>query len=150
MLGGGRGSSGRLWFLQPLVHMPILFLTAQWGSLRAQQGLVPPLVPIPFIPGVDQLLCLELSGHQDSCSLPNLITDVIDCCLFFFLFLFFHLVFFRAVPSAYGGYQARGLIGATAASLHYSHSNARSEPPCDLHHSSWQCRILNPLSGARD
>ena len=21
---------------------------------------------------------------------------------------------------------------------------------CDLHHSSWQCRILNPLSEARD
>ena len=21
---------------------------------------------------------------------------------------------------------------------------------CDLHHSSWQCRILNPLSKARD
>ena len=28
----------------------------------------------------------------------------------------------------YGGYQARGQIQTTAASLHHSHSNARSEP----------------------
>ena len=33
---------------------------------------------------------------------------------------------FRAAPMAYGGSQASGLIGATAAGLH--HSNARSEP----------------------
>ena len=38
---------------------------------------------------------------------------------------FFH---FRAAPAAYGSSQARGRIGATAASLHHSHSNARSEP----------------------
>ena len=36
---------------------------------------------------------------------------------------------FRAVPMAYGGSQARGLIGAVAASLLQSHSNAGSEPP---------------------
>ena len=35
---------------------------------------------------------------------------------------------FRAAPTAYGGSQARGLIRATAASLHNSHSNAGSEP----------------------
>ena len=29
---------------------------------------------------------------------------------------------------AYGGSEARGLIRATAASLHHSYSNARSEP----------------------
>ena len=39
----------------------------------------------------------------------------------FFFFLF------RAVPPAYGGCQARGPIGATAAGLHHSHSNIRSE-----------------------
>ena len=55
------------------------------------------------------------------------------CCLkekqiledFFFFFLF---AFSRAAPKAYGGSQARGLIGAVAASLRHSHSNARSEP----------------------
>ena len=35
---------------------------------------------------------------------------------------------FRATPVAYGGSQAKGLIGATAAGLRHSHSNARSEP----------------------
>ena len=49
-----------------------------------------------------------------------------------FLFLFF---LFRAALAAYGSSQARGLIGATAASLH---------------HSSQQRRILNPLTETRD
>ena len=39
---------------------------------------------------------------------------------FFFVFLGPHM--------AYGGSQARGLIGAVAAGLHHSHSNTRSEP----------------------
>ena len=43
----------------------------------------------------------------------------------FIYFLIFIFVFF--CPIAYGGSQARGLIGATAASLHQSHSNTRSE-----------------------
>ena len=41
------------------------------------------------------------------------------------IFFFFN---FRATPTAYGVSQARGLIGATAAGLHHSHSNAGSEP----------------------
>ena len=48
---------------------------------------------------------------------------------------FFCFLLFRATPAAYGSSQARGQIGATAA---------------HLHHSSWQHRILNPLSKARD
>ena len=39
----------------------------------------------------------------------------------FFFFLF------RAAPAAYGGSQAGGLIGATAAGLHHSHNNLGSE-----------------------
>ena len=42
---------------------------------------------------------------------------------------FLSFVFFRATPSAYGGSQARGWIGAVTAGLHHSHSNAR----CLLH-----------------
>ena len=42
---------------------------------------------------------------------------------------------FRAAPAAYGGSQARHQIRAAAA---------------DLHHSSWQSQILNPLREARD
>ena len=40
----------------------------------------------------------------------------------------FFFFFFRAVPLAYGDSQGRGIVRATAASLHQSHSNARSEP----------------------
>ena len=43
-------------------------------------------------------------------------------CNFFFL-----SCLFRATPTAYGGFQARGLIGAVAAGLHHSHSNAGSK-----------------------
>ena len=42
------------------------------------------------------------------------------------IYLFIYL--FKAMHMAYGGSQARGLIGAAAAGLHHSHSNARSEP----------------------
>ena len=45
--------------------------------------------------------------------------------LSFNLILFFLL--FRATPVAYGGSLVRGLIGATTAGLHHSHSNGRSE-----------------------
>ena len=77
---------------------------------------------------------------------------------------FFCLLFFRAAPAAYGGSQARGPIGSTAASLCQSHSNARSKQhlqptpqsligditAAGLYHSSWQGWILNPLSKVRD
>ena len=60
-------------------------------------------------------------------------------------FYFFFFCLFRATPAAYRGSQPRGLIRAVAAGLHHSFSNI-----CDLHHSSWQCWILDPLSEARD
>ena len=53
---------------------------------------------------------------------------------FFFLFFFFGL-YFRVVPEAYGGSQAKGQIGALAAGVR---------------HSPQQHWILNPLSEARD
>ena len=49
--------------------------------------------------------------------------------------IFLFILLFRAALTAHGGSQARGRIGAVAD---------------DLHHSSQQCRILNPLSKARD
>ena len=66
-----------------------------------------------------------------------------------FIYLFILFYFFAiswAAPAAYGGSQARGPIGAVAASLRQSHSNARSEP----HLRPIPRRILNPLSEARD
>ena len=44
-----------------------------------------------------------------------------------FVFLFF-VRLFRAAPVAYGVSQARGPIGAAAASLRQSHSNSGSKP----------------------
>ena len=51
---------------------------------------------------------------------------------------------------AYGSSQARDQLEATAAGLH--HPTAMWDPShvCDLHHSSWQPWILNPLSDARN
>ena len=61
--------------------------------------------------------CAILCPHQPSLSLEP-----------FFSFSFFFLFCpFRATPEAYGGSQARGGVGATAAGLHHSHSDARSE-----------------------
>ena len=60
----------------------------------------------------------------------------------YIFFVFFCL--FRAAPVAYGGSQARGLMGAAAtATPDLSHV-------CDLHHSSQQRRICNPLRKAKD
>ena len=64
--------------------------------------------------------------------------------LYFFFFLF------TATTAEYGTSQARGWIRAAAKSPHQSHSNARSSCIFDLHHSSQQCYILNPLIEARD
>ena len=51
---------------------------------------------------------------------------------FFFKFIFYFLVFclFRATPVAYGSSQARGPIGAIAASLSHSHGNTGSLTHC--------------------
>ena len=47
-------------------------------------------------------------------------------CVTLVLFLFLAFCSFRAIPVAYGGSQARGIIGAVATG--HSHINARSEP----------------------
>ena len=47
---------------------------------------------------------------------------------FIYLFIIYCLfAFFSATPAAYGGSQARGLIGAEAAGLHHSYSNTGSK-----------------------
>ena len=45
----------------------------------------------------------------------------------FFLSFFFFFCLFRATLVTYGSSQARGRIGALAASLHHSHGNAGSQ-----------------------
>ena len=46
---------------------------------------------------------------------------------FIYLFFIVYFLLFRATSRAYGGSQARGQIGAVAASLCQSHSSARSQ-----------------------
>ena len=71
--------------------------------------------------------------------------------LFFIYWGFIYLfIYFRSPLIAQGSYQARGWIRAAPAGLHHSHSNADLSCVCNLHHSSWQHLILNPLMEARD
>ena len=64
-------------------------------------------------------------------------------------FFFCLFVFSRATPTAFGGSQARGLIGAVAAIYAKGAATLNPSHVCDLHHSSQQCRILNLLREAR-
>ena len=61
----------------------------------------------------------------------------------------FFLPFF-GLFRAYGGSQARGLIRATAAGLTTATAMPDLSCICDLHQSSQQCWILNPLIEASD
>ena len=71
--------------------------------------------------------------------------------LFYFLLLPFFFFFFRAALAAYEGSQARGLIKIVAKP---ADTTATTTPDpshvCDLHRSSQQHQILNPLREARD
>ena len=68
--------------------------------------------------------------------LPSFLSSFLACllsCLLAFLLAFLlslslSLHVFRAIPMTLWGSQARGWIGAVAAGLYHTHSNARSEP----------------------
>ena len=55
---------------------------------------------------------------------------------------FFPFVFFRVTPTAYGSFQARGRIRATAADLRHSTAMQDLSRVYHLHHSSCQRLIL--------
>ena len=61
---------------------------------------------------------------------------------------FYFIYFFRATSEVYGSSQARGQIGAAAASSRHSHSNIRSES--HLQPTPQLVAMPDPLSGARD
>ena len=67
-----------------------------------------------------------------------------------FNFRAFFFFLFRDTPTVYGDSQARGQIRASAAGLATATATQDLSHVCDLHYSSWQCQILNPLSKARD
>ena len=64
------------------------------------------------------------------------------------LYLFFFF-FFRAAPAAYGSSQARDQIRAIAPAYTKATATPDLSLICNLHHSSWPCRIFNPLSEAK-
>ena len=88
---------------------------------------------------------LELSMGGGSGSQVSLLLPVI----YLFIYLFVVFCLFRATPRAYGGSQTMGQVGAVATG--YARATATQDLSCicDLHHRSWQCWILNPLSKAR-
>ena len=71
-----------------------------------------------------------------------------EAFLFFFFWSF--LLFLWAAPAAYGGFQARGRIGAVATGLRQSHSNAGSEPRLQPTPQLTATPDPDPLSKARD
>ena len=76
---------------------------------------------------------LRVHGCMMFCCDPKVVSNSVGDV--YFASSFAHLLvtpedggfFFRAASAAYGGSQARGPIGATAAGLHHSHSNAGFE-----------------------
>ena len=71
---------------------------------------------------------------------------LINSHLFFILIII--ILVFRAVPTAYGSSQGMGLIRSVTAGLPTATAMPDPSHIFDLHHSSWQCWILNPVSGA--
>ena len=65
--------------------------------------------------------------------------------------LFFFFDFFKGPhPMAYRSFQARGGVEAAAEVYAIAIAMRDLSHICNLHHSSCQCWILNPLSGTRD
>ena len=62
----------------------------------------------------------------------------------FFIFIVFLL--FRAAPAAYGSSQARVKLELQLPAYVTATAMQDLSHVCNLHHSSWKCRILNPLS----
>ena len=85
------------------------------------------------------LVCLPMARcccHGHAVVLYSIVVLIYIPCWLIILSFFKFFFFLRAIPMAYGSSQARGQIGATAASLHHSHSNTRSQPHLQstLHH----------------
>ena len=71
--------------------------------------------------------CKHIFTQKD----PNKIQYILWFCVLYSMLFYsipFHSCFFRATPAAYGNSQARGWIGAAAASPRHSHNNVGSEP----------------------
>ena len=84
------------------------------------------LIHFIFVYGVSEysnFIVLHVSGHFPQHHLLRIFAIVYSC----FFFFFFSFSLFRATQGVYGSLWARGQIGATAADLQHSHSNAGSK-----------------------
>ena len=113
--------------LRQSTHLKILFffffnffgpVQSMWKFPGPGQGLNPH-------PSSDPSHCRDNAGFLTHCTTGELlkILNFNRICK-----ISLSLFFFRASPLAYGRFQARGQIRATAASLHHGHSNTGSEP----------------------
>ena len=83
-----------------------------------------------FIPKYFILFGVMVNGIVSLISLSDPSLLAYRNAVYFYVLInlfFFGFCLLRAAPVAYGGSQARGLMGAVAAGLRQRHSNARSE-----------------------
>ena len=74
----------------------------------------------------------------------------LEVFIFQIVFIYLFTLLFGAKPTVYGGSQARGLIGAIAASSTTATAMPDLSHVCGLQRSSQQLHILNPRSEVRD
>ena len=86
---------------------------------------VPQIKATKLEPSEDKVRGISLSGHL-SYALPW--CELLKPARGFLFVCFSVFCLFRAIPTAYGGSQARGPVRAVAAHLHDSRSNTESEP----------------------
>ena len=108
------GSVGRV--MRPQQSLPWLLHSCLLQAL---------FLPLPY---VTSLLPAQAPPHLLMEDFLQRSQSPLQILFFFFFFFFFFFCIFRATPVAYGGSQAKGPIGATAASLYHCHSNMGSKP----------------------
>ena len=133
-------SRDSVWHLLPLVWMLSLLSDTNMLHLRANYIYLCPKKYFLMILSFRDKLVSKVWSAIARCNyslflMPScfyafayaLPSDCLYCYFFLPSFLFFFFTFFRSAPTAYGSSQARGPIGAVAASLHCNHSNMGSE-----------------------
>ena len=103
----------------------------RWWVKKSQKKNPPSVLQAmePRRRGVDKTpLLWDSSANLEGRGREREVTQSPQGGLFFFFFSFGLFAISLAAPAAYGGSQAGGRIGAAAARLRQSHSNAESEP----------------------
>ena len=103
------------------LHLTLILFSVKNSLIHSSLGGYPSKVGTEdhALPSVKALKSLKLHSTHEKFGF--------QCLHCFCVFVRLSFCLFWAAPVAYGGSQARGLIGAVAASLHQSHSNTRSE-----------------------